>query len=80
MSWVCGCIVLMCLSGGFLRVFSLFRSVVGQYGFKLLIRCSHVLMSGLSVVINKNSIFGVVNHLLWITYSERLGNVLEALL
>ena len=78
--WVCGCIVLMWFSGGFLRVFSLVRNIEGQSGFKFWMRCSHVSMFGLMVVISANNMFGVGYCLFWLIYDERLGNVLEALL
>ena len=55
-----GCIVVICLSGGFLRVFILSSSIVVQSGLGILISWwLHEFIYGLIVTINANSICGV---------------------
>lgn len=57
--WVCGCIVRMWFSGGFLRAFSLVSNKEVHSGFRFCMRYSHVSMFGPMVVISANRIFGV---------------------
>lgn len=57
--WVCGCIVLMWFSGGFLRVFSLVSNKKVQSGLKFWMRYSHISMFGPIVVISANRMCGV---------------------
>ena len=57
---MCGCIVKICLSGGFLRVLIFSNSIVVQSGLGILINWwLHEFISRLIVTINENSICDV---------------------
>ena len=80
MFFVYRCIVIMCLSSGFWRVFILFSNIVVQSGLRILINwCSHVFIFGLIVVINANNILGIGCCLLCFIYCAKCGRFLIAL-
>ena len=60
MNFVCKCIVVICLLGGFLRVLIFSSSIVVQFGLGILIGwLLYEFISGLIVTINANSTCGV---------------------